>query len=297
MAAGQQLVEIYWRIFAMSDLRKLEYYILRYVPDAARGEFVNIGLLMTEIGGDSGGFVGMHFTRDWRRARCHDAEIDIEMLEALGKDLQNRFVVLGQQPLMLEKMIDSYSNIVQLSEVQSCIAADPETALKDLASRLVESRQIGELVVGEGSAKIFEKTSGKRWIHARMTDEFKLLGVWDFLDKDLPVTAYTNEADDFTFDFAYNAADREIRLFHAVSLAERVKDAELFAYRVAQIGPAMTSRRKIPHRFTAVVEDSFDEADKKVVSVLAMMKAEEVRVARLQEMPTIALAAKQELGV
>jgi hypothetical protein len=277
----------------MTEKRKLEYFLLRYVPDAVKGEFVNIGLVMTEVGGNGGGFVGVHFTKDWRRARCHDAEIDTEMLEALGRELQNRLIDLQQQPVLLRQMMESYSNIVQLSEVQRCMAADPERELRDLASVLVENLKVEESGVEHKSGK----TSGRKWIHAQMTDEFKSRGVWDFLDRDLPVTTYTNEADDFTFDFAYNIANRETKLFQAISLAEKIKDAELFAFRVARIGPAMATMRHMPHTFTAVVEDSYDEAEREVISVLAQMNAEQIKVARLREMPQLALRAKEELGV
>ena len=46
----------------MVERRKFDYFLLRYVPNVVREEFVNIGLIMTESGGDGGGFAGVHFT-------------------------------------------------------------------------------------------------------------------------------------------------------------------------------------------------------------------------------------------
>ena len=34
----------------MAELKQLEFFLLRYVPDAVKEEFVNIGLLMREVG-------------------------------------------------------------------------------------------------------------------------------------------------------------------------------------------------------------------------------------------------------
>jgi hypothetical protein len=275
----------------MAELRKLEYFLLRYVPNAVREEFVNIGLVMTETGGDGGGFAGVHFTKDWRRAMCLDPSIDVKMLEALGRDVHARLKDVQSRALLLHEMMESYSNTVQLSTMQNCVASDPERELRELAVKLVEAPKI-ELREREKSSR----TVGRKWIHSEMSERFRSAGVWDFLQKDLPVTSYTNDNDDFTFDFAYSFGS-EVKLFHAVSLVEKMKDAELFAFRVAKIGPKMASMRKETPKFTAVVEDSFDDADTGVISVLAMMKAEEIRIARLQEMDEIAERARIELGM
>ncbi len=38
----------------MADLKQLEYFVLRYVPDAVNGEFINFGLILMEpIPGDA----------------------------------------------------------------------------------------------------------------------------------------------------------------------------------------------------------------------------------------------------
>jgi Protein of unknown function (DUF3037) len=274
----------------MGEFRKLEYFLLRYVPNAVREEFVNIGLVMTEAGGDGAGFAGVHFTKDWRRAMCLDPSVDVEMLEALGRDVEQRLKDVKSQAVLLHEMMDSYSNTVQLSTMQNCVAVDPERELRELARRLVEAPKIELQELAKSPRK-----AGRKWILEEMHREFLAAGVWNLLQKHLPASPYTNAADDFTFDFAY-AVRSEVKLFHAVSLVERMKDAELFALRVAKIGPKMASMRKTTPRFTAVVEDDFDNADTDVISILAMMKAEEIRIARLREMPAIAEMARRELG-
>ena len=46
----------------------------------------------------------------------------------------------------------------------------------------------------------------------------------------------------------------------------------MFPLRVAKIAPRMRERKLVSPRFTAVVEDKFDEEDKDVKSVRAFMK-------------------------
>jgi hypothetical protein len=78
-------------------------------------------------------------------------------------------------------------------------------------------------------------------------------------------------------------------------LAERLKEAELFAFRVAKIGPAMARMRGETPRFTAVVEDGYNVGDSGVAAVVALMKGEEIRVAEMREMAGIAERARVEL--
>jgi hypothetical protein len=274
----------------MGDRRQLEFFLLRYVPNVAREEFVNIGLVMTEGGGDGGGFAGVHFTADWRRARCLDPNIDVEMLEALGREMERRLKDVQQRALLLHEMMDSYSNTLQLSPIQECVAENPAEELKDLARTLVETPTIWS-----PSKEIQPKRVGRKWIHARMSEAFVTAGVWEFLVKDFPVSTYTNPADDFVLDFAYPLGD-ELKIFHAVSLAAVGPETRMFPLRVAKISPRMKEKRMVSPSFTVVVEDEFDEEDKAVKSVLAFMEDEKIRVRRLREMPTIADVARRELG-
>ena len=102
----------------MTEKRKFEYHLLRCVPNAVRGEGVNIGLVMMEVGGDGGGFAGVHFTKDWRRALCMYPETDVEMLESFGRELTQGLADAQKRALMLREMLENYSNMLQLSEAR-----------------------------------------------------------------------------------------------------------------------------------------------------------------------------------
>jgi hypothetical protein len=272
----------------LAERRQLEFFVLRYVPNAAREEFVNVGLVMTESGGGGGGFAEVHFTADWRRARCLDPNIDVELLEALGHDMARRLKDVQQRTLLLNEMMDSYSNTLQLTPIRRCVAENPAKEFRDMAHLLVEMPPMWTPAKEEQAKNI-----GRKWIYAGMAEAFRTAGIWDIVSKDFPASTYTNPADDFLLDFVYPLGN-ELKIFHAVSLAAVGIETRMFPLRVAKIASRMRENRVLPS-FTAVVDDQFDEKDKGVESVMAFMADEDIRVRRLKEMPMIAEAARREL--
>jgi hypothetical protein len=274
----------------MSERRPFEFFLLRYVPDAAKEEFVNIGLIMTESGGDGGGFAGVHFTQDWRRARCLNPDVDVEVLDALAREIQTRMANVHDRALLLHEITDRYSNAVQISPVRQCLTEDPAKELKELAASLIDTQWTRESLKQPKA----QRTVGRKWLHSGMTTAFQEAGVWEFIDKDVAASPYTNAADDFTIDFGY-VSGNELKLFHAVSLIDVGQETRMFPLRVAKIVSTMPTLRRETPKFTAIVEDNFEEQDKDVKSVIAFMQAEAIRVARLQEMPGIAREAQVDL--
>ena len=76
---------------AASDRHELGFFLLRYVPDAVKEEFVNIGVVMVG-GGTDAGYADVRFTRDWRRVLCLDPGADLEWLQALERDIRMRLM-------------------------------------------------------------------------------------------------------------------------------------------------------------------------------------------------------------
>ena len=74
----------------MGRKKQLEFFLLRYVPDAVKDEFVNIGVVMVEAGAGTAGkrFADVRFTQDRRRVRCLDPQADEEMLEVLEREIR-----------------------------------------------------------------------------------------------------------------------------------------------------------------------------------------------------------------
>lgn len=248
---------------------------------------MNVGLIMKEAGG---GFADVYFTRSLRRARCLDPHIDEDLLLAIGREIENRFRNIAEQPTLLSELIDRYSNVIQLSSVRQCLAADPAKEMKTLIATLVETSS------ASSTGEKVERKAGRRWLRTRMAEEFWTQGLKGFVQEDLPAAPYTNEADDFTIDFSYMHRD-ELKCFQAVSLIDVGLETRMFPLRVAKIKSEAPKIRREKPRFTAVVEDHFDREDNNVKMILAFMNAEGIRIEPVGEMPNVARQARVELGV
>src|SRR5579862_9112434 len=127
----------------MPELKQLEFYVLRYAPHAVKAEFVNIGVLMIEPGPNAGGFADVRFAKEWRRVHCLDPQADVEVLEALEREMQAHMRVEGDRAALLKRMNDSFSNLIQVSPVKACLAERPAKELELLTRLYTENLQGG----------------------------------------------------------------------------------------------------------------------------------------------------------
>jgi hypothetical protein len=266
----------------MAEKRKLEFFLLRYVPDAVKDEFVNIGLVMVEPGANGAGFADVRFTRDWRRVRCLDPQADVEMLEALEREIRGQLV--GDRATLMRRLEDSFSNLVQLSPAKGCLAEDPAREIDAMAAMYLEAARVGGA----------REASGRQKILATMRDAWKQAGVEKFLSP-VPVAQYTRAGDPFKFDFGYRVGG-EIKLFHAVSLKASVDAAVMLAARYPEIGKGMAKAEDAVKPFlTAVVDDGLDRNKEEIGFALGMMEENKIKVAAVAEMPEIAGRVRGEL--
>jgi Protein of unknown function (DUF3037) len=269
----------------LADRRQLEFFLLRYVPDAVKDEFVNIGVVMVEAGAGAAGarFADVRFTRDWRRVRCLDPQVDVEMLEALEREIRGQLATTHDRKVLLRRLEDSFSNVIQLSPVKGLLAEDPAREIEAMASIYLEAAKVG------GKRVI----SGRQRILAAMREAFEQAGVEKFV-LPVPVAPYTKPGDPFHFDFGYRVAG-EIKLFHAVSLKASVDSAVLLAARYPKIAPIMSKVAGAAPVLTAVIDDDLDRGQENVQFALSMMEDEKIRIAVVAEMPMIAEVARREL--
>jgi hypothetical protein len=132
----------------LADKREVEFFVLRYVPNAVRQEFINIGILMVEVDANRKVLAEVRFAKDWRRLQRLDPEADVDVLEALLREIRAEVGQFRDPTMLLERMEDSFSNVIQLSgplPVVAETAADIDT----LASTFLDERKGG--AVSEGS--------------------------------------------------------------------------------------------------------------------------------------------------
>jgi hypothetical protein len=148
----------------MIEPQKCSFFLLRYVPDAIKNEFVNVGLVLLPQAGRT----ELRFTRDWSRVRCLDPHADTEFLETLESDLRDQLQGSnGSHDLILRKIQDSFSNSLQLSESKGCLAETPAQEADTLAEMYLESAR----------RKAPREASARQAVFSRMRNEFESAGV------------------------------------------------------------------------------------------------------------------------
>lgn len=267
----------------MADgLKQFEFFLLRYVPDAIKDEFVNIGLVLTD--GES---TQVRFTQDWRRVRCLDPAADIEMLQGLEIDLRRHLEKAGpHRDRVLKILNEALSNTLQLSAAKSCLAESVEQEADRLVQMYVESRRR----VGRREA------SNRQVILGQMRDAFERAGVWALMKKQIAASQYTRPGDPLKIDCGYRP-NGVIKMFHAVSLATDPDSAKVLAFSFPQMGEGIRRVERADGLLTAVVEDELDRQDEAIAFALDTFARTQIAVAPVAELPQLAEMARAEMRV
>ena len=268
----------------MAEKRQLEFFVLRYVPHAARQEFVNIGVLMVEASKSGKVFAEMRVAKDWRRVQCMDPQADLEVLEALLREIRGEVGEIRDRAMLLRRMEDSFSGVIQLSEPMAVMAENPAAEIETMASILIDETKIAGRRVLAGRQKLL----------GAMREAWEQAGVAKLLTP-VPAEPYTKPGDPFTFDFGYRVGG-EIKLFHAVSMRTGVDAAVTLAARYPKIATVMERVAAAAPVLNAVVEAELDRRRNEVGFALEMMHESGIRVASVEEMPGFAEIARKELG-
>lgn len=270
----------------MADLQQCEFFLLRYVPDAVKNEFVNIGLLLLESGANGEGFADVRFTRDWRRVRCLDPDADVETLVALESEIRDQLGAAGEREALLRRMHESLSGGIQLSAGTACLAASPRQELEKLVQLYLEpaprAREQG--------------ASARQTVFHRLRDAFVEAGVWNLMRKRIAVAQYTHPGDPLKLDCGYRP-NGVVKLFHAVSLESDVDAAKVLAFSFPQIAEGMSRLENAKPELTVVVEDDLDRNDEAVAFALHTLERSRITVAAAAQAPQLAQTARRELRV
>ncbi len=270
----------------MGEKRKLEFFLLRYVPDAVKGEFVNFGLLALENGPEGASLVEVRFTKDWGKVQCLDPQADLEVLSALQREIREEIGQTRDRAALLRRMEDSFSNVVQVSPLMPALTEKIALAeVDDVARMFLETAKVTRT----------REPVGRQKILGTMRDSFEKAGVLSLLNA-VPAEPYTKPGDPFKFDFGYRVGS-DIKLFHAVSMRASVDSAVMLAARYPKIVPVMQKVAGGVPLLTAVVEADLDRSRTEVGFALEMMEESRIRVATAVEMVGIAEVARVELRV
>jgi hypothetical protein len=269
----------------MPVIHQSAFFLIRYVPDLSKGEFVNVGVVLLD---QDSGFADVRFTRDWRRVRCLDPDADVEVLEALEGELRTvlRSAAELDRVFLFQKLPDWASNALQLTPMQGVLTDSPVAEIGRLAEMYCESgRRAGR-----------REMSGRQVIYQAMRSSFEQAGVWDLMRKRIPVAQYTHKGDPLKVDCGYRP-NGVVHLFQAVSLATDVDSAKVLAFSYPQIQEGIARLEDAKTSLTAIVEDDLDRSDEAVGFALDTFDKATILVASMSELPAIADRARRDLRI
>jgi hypothetical protein len=268
----------------MAEKLQCRFFILRYAPDAVKNEFINVGLVLLPPAGGA----HVRFTRDWSRVLCLDPDADVEMLQALESDLRSQLHEMnGDRDLILRRIQDSFSNAIQPSEFQACLAASPVAEADELARLYLEHPRRRQQT-REPGARVA--------IVARMRSEFEAAGVWQLMQEKIPVSRYTRSGDPLKIDCGYSP-NGTVKLFHALALNTDVNAAKVLAFSFPQLAQGIRKAENKQALLTAVVEDDLPSDDESVIFARETLEQNAIRIAPVSTMAQIAKEAARELGI
>ena len=188
-------------------------------------------LVLLETGEGDSAFTDVRFTRDWRRVRCLDPEVDVELLEGfegeLRRMLQSRAAEvinyrgpMSRRDWLLRLLEDGLSNALQITPAKAVLTENPSLELGKLAQMYLES---------EGRRGERRAVSGRRVIYAAMREAFESAGVWALGRRDIALANYGSKGDPLKIDFGYRP-NGVIKMFQAMSLETDVDAAKVLAF-------------------------------------------------------------------
>lgn len=267
--------------------KECSLFVVQYVPDLVRGEFVNIGLFLHS---PEERYLGCLFTDDFRRIRRFHPNADVEFLRQLQQDFEQQIDEHGDDlEGYLAFMQNSFSNLIQLTAPRACTLDDPQTEIQDLFARYVGARLSGP-----------SPQDTRLRIKQRLTTAFVRAGVWEKLDKRVPASAWTHAGDPFTFDYGYKPlfvegllghTNGRIKFVHALSLKRDNELAAVLKDRILKV------RAKEPADLVTVVEALPGAPDATARSTQTILEEAAIRIQPLAGLDGFAQSVRRELMV
>jgi len=231
-----------------SPLKECSLFLIQYVPDLARGEFLNIGDRKSTPREQ---YLGCLFTDDLRRIKRFHPQADLDFLSELQQDFEQQIDEHTQDlEDFIRNMQSSFSTLIHLAPPKVCLLRDPQAELRSFFERYVGPRAGGP-----------EPTDTRLRIKQRLTSALVRANVWGRLEKRVPAFPWTHPGDRFTFDYSYRPPVAEgkpnghVKFIHALSLKRDTELAKILVYTLERV------RRKEPAQLTAVIEGLASQGD------------------------------------
>jgi hypothetical protein len=268
------------------SLKPCAYYLVRYVPNGEREEFLNIGLLLHSAEEQ---FLDCLFTDDYRRVKRFHAPADLEFLRGLQAYFEQQ-IQEHEDHLQgfLEGLQQSLSHTIQLAPARPVLVAEPQAQLPEMFERLVGSRRAD-----------FPAADTRMRVKQHLVQALRraqVLGDPRF-ERRIPAAPLTHPGDPFHFDFGYRPqftagkSNGHLKLIHALSLHRDHELASVLALTMGYI------HSKEPAELTAIVEAWSAQADKTAGHSHRILQDAGIAMHPLSEVDAFAATVQHELAI
>lgn len=254
---------------------KCRFFLLRYVPDTVKNEFVNFGLVLLPPQAPP----EMRFSKDWSRVRNLDPQADTELLQAFRDELSRQ----GDAELLLRTIQESFSNALQASEFKACLTSAPAQEADELARIYLEAPR-RRTSRGQGARQ-------KIW--QGMKNAFSEYGVWQVMWKDIPASKYSRAGDPLKIDCGYRAG-AIIKMFQATPLGTEITAVKVLAFTYPELAEGIRRIEGSQLQLTAIVEDDLEKNELTGFARETLDRAG-VHIAAVSNLPEMAQQAAREL--
>lgn len=276
---------------------KCELRLLVCEPNPLRPDRVTVGFVLRDTNGDTPR-VEVRLASNLRSIQCIYPQADLEAIEG---------TLLEMEPIL--KNVTDFEQFLQNMPAEG--PADftflPGTAL------LTDSMEDELTLLTEQYLKRLKKVSpedeestatnapaeenqiGRPYLRRKMQEAFRHFGLWNFVQKDIPVGKYTFQADPLKIDFGYrNNARNSYRMLHAVSVVIDMNAATTLAYKWTDIRGQMSIEGGDSQMFAVVEDPKFCQSEASQ-SALQLMEKKGLHVTPVSSVMQLAAEAAEDM--
>lgn len=267
----------------MPDERACQFYLLRYVPNIVRGEFVNIGVVLHDPAEKR--LLAPRLLENFARVRRLHPWADLDVLAALEKQIESEAAAQPENLAALLERLQQFSNALEFTPPKAVLTPDPEAELERLYETYVaEPRYPTRL------AAAVERS--RAWIRAQLNDALRRAGLLRRLERGVRVEKFTHRGDRFRFDFGYRR-NGNLGFLQTLALEREVDRAKVLAYTMERIQTRLAAEKRST-TCTAIVEGP---PENETAELSARILAEqEIAVVPVAQLPDFTQRLRQELG-
>jgi hypothetical protein len=283
----------------MAEKRQFELLLLRLVPHTLRDDFMTVGVVVLEPGGESSTEVGekrtdveprfadLRITRDWKRVECFAPDLEVEIFGHLEATVREQLKEIRGRGELVQLLEARFGTVFDVGPTKAMVAEDPAAEM-----RVLERDYLSPMEAPTRAAERARRM-GRLGIAGRMQEAFAGVGVLGMLSRDLDMREFTGEHDPFRVDFGFRVG-KALKMFHALALNMSREPAVTLAYRYSKIQSGMRARGE-ETLMTAIISEDAVRLKGEVASGVAMLRANQIVVRDVFEMAEIADETRREL--